>query len=190
MRFKVILLFFIIIFSIQVMASSDDDHGHSFWGSLFSQVLNSTLLFGGIIFLSRKHIIKFFTQKSLDAKNTIVLNEKSIKEKSEELGKLKNRLDKIEKEIERIKTIAKEKGEQESKKIEELGKKEAEKILLLTEAEIDNKVESSIKKLKSKIADLTIDHFKKDIESRLDDELHSKIVDENIKRSGEIIERE
>ena len=185
-----IFLIFLILFTVSVSASSEEDHGNGFWGTFLSQIVNSTILFGGIILLSRKHVIKYFTQQSLDIKNKIVINEKNLKEKSGQLNELKQRLDKIEEEVERIKSLAKESGIQEGKRIEEMGEKESKKILAITETEIDHKVESSIKKLKSRIAELTINQFKKDIESQLDDEQHNKIIDDNIKRSGEIIERE
>ncbi len=60
----------------------------------------------------------------------------------------------------------------------------------MTEEEIDNKVDSAVRALKEKIADLTIDHFKKDIESHLGRKAHEKIIEKNIEISGEIIERE
>ena len=68
-------------------------------------------------------------------------------------------------------------------------KKSEKKIKLLTEKEIDVKIESSIRRLKSKIADLTVEHFKKDITLELNDKLHDKIIEKNIEISGEIIER-
>jgi F0F1-type ATP synthase membrane subunit b/b' len=89
-----------------------------------------------------------------------------------------------------MKKLAQKSGSEEKSRIEKLGKKEAEKILSLTEAEINNRVESSINKLKAKIAELTIDHFKKDVSDQLDQDTHRRIIDKNIEISGDIVESE
>jgi len=89
-----------------------------------------------------------------------------------------------------MKKTAEEGGNEEKKRIEELGKSEAQRIREITDAEIASKVENSIRDLKAKIADMTIEHFKKDIMKELDEKTHEKIIEKNIDRCGDIIERE
>jgi len=113
-----------------------------------------------------------------------------VEETSGQLENLKRRLAKIEEEVAAVKKAAEKSGNDEKKRIEELGDKESRRILALTEAEIAVKVENSIRKLKARIADLTIEHFKKDIEKQLDKESHERIIEKNIEICGDIIERE
>ena len=169
--------------------SGEQDH-HFNWLGFFGKLFNATVLFGGLIFLLRKPLIKLLAEKSLDVRNDIIRREELLKTTSGQLEEIKKRLEKIEEEVEDMKNSAGKSGDEEKKRIEELGEKEAQRIKALTEEEMDNKVDSSIRALKEKIADLTIDHFKKDIESQLDRKAHEKIIRKNIEISGEIIERE
>lgn len=89
-----------------------------------------------------------------------------------------------------MKESAEKSGIDEKERMEAMGKKEAQRIVDLTAEEIDSKVETSIRNLKAKIADLTIDHFRKDIQAHLDKKAHEKIIEKNIEISGDIIERE
>jgi F0F1-type ATP synthase membrane subunit b/b' len=190
MKTKKILSFLILLSLPFMVTASSDDHGdHPFdWSGFWGWTINATILFGGLIFIMRKPLVRLLSQKSLDIKNDIINREKEIETTSRDFEKIKNRLESIEKEVQEMKKIAEKSGQDEKNRIEILGKKEAEKILSLTEAEINNRVESSINKLKVKIADLTIDHFKKDMGDRLDEDTHRRIIDKNIEISGDIVE--
>jgi F-type H+-transporting ATPase subunit b len=167
----------------------ESEHHFDWWGFL-GKLFNSTVLFGGLIILLRKPIINLLAQKSLDVKNDIIRREQEVEDTSGQLENLKRRLAKIEEEVAAVKKAAEKSGNDEKKRIEELGDKESRRILALTEAEIAAKVENSIRKLKARIADLTIEHFKKDIEKQLDEESHERIIEKNIEICGDIIERE
>ncbi len=198
-RIKVFVIFIVVVsmllsFTTALFAGGngeggEQDHHFNWWGFL-GKLFNATVLFGGLIFLLRKPLIKLLAQKSLDVKNDIIRREELLKTTTGRLENIKKRLEKIEEEVEDMKNSAEKSGEEEKKRIEELGEKEAQRIKALTGEEIDNKVDSAIRALKEKIADLTIDHFKKDIESHLDQKAHEKIIRKNIEISGEIIERE
>jgi F0F1-type ATP synthase membrane subunit b/b' len=163
---------------------------HFDWWQFLGKSFNSIVLFGGLILLLRKPLIKLLTQKSLDIKTEIQERENEVEKTTSELAKLHNRLEKIEEEVAAMKQSARDSGSEEKKRIEELGAKEAQRIKELTEAEINTKVENSIRNLKAKIADLTIEHFKSDIQKQLDKKAHEKIIEKNIQKCGEIIERD
>ena len=184
-----IVIFFLT--TVALFASVEGEQAHHFdWGGFLGSVINAVILFGGLIYLLRKPIGELLYKRTLEVKTDIINRDKNLENTSNQLKELQNRIDKIEREVQQIQDIARGKAEDEAKRIEELGKNECEKIKLLTEKEIDVKIESSIRRLKSKIADLTVEHFKKDITSELNDKLHDKIIEKNIEISGEIIERE
>ncbi len=169
--------------------SEPGEHHFDWWGFI-GKTINSLILFGGLILLLRKPLIKLLTQKSLDIKTDIQQRENEVERTTNEFQKILERLEKIEEEVAGMKQNAQKSGNEEKKRIEELGAKEAQRILDLTDAEIDLKVEHSIRNLKAKIADLTIEHFKKDIQKQLDKKAHEKIIEKNIQKCGEIIERD
>jgi F0F1-type ATP synthase membrane subunit b/b' len=184
------IVILMVVLSGALHAGGGGEHHGFDWVGFLGKLFNATLLFGGLIFFLRKPIIEMLTQKSLDVKNEIHQKEEQVKSTSSQLDEICKRLDKIEEEVSGMKAAAKSSGEQEQIRIEELGKKEAQRIVELTETEIATKIENSVRNLKSRIADLTIDHFKKDIESQLDKKAHEKIIEKNIEISGDIIERE
>lgn len=184
------IIIFLLI-TVALFASVEGEQAHHFdWSGFLGSVMNTVILFGGLIYLLRKPIRELLNKRTLEVKMDIINRDKNLEKVSHQFKELQDRLDKIEREVQQIKDISRKKGEDEGKRIEELGKKECEKIKLLTKKEIDVKIESSIRRLKSKIADLTVEHFKKDITSELNDKLHDKIIEKNIEISGEIIERE
>lgn len=187
----------LILMAAPVLSFAESgEHGeqaehHFNWMQFLGKTFNSVVLFGGLIWLLRKPLVNLLAQKSLDIKNDIVQREELVKTTTTQLDEIKKRLEKIELEVQGMKDSAEKSGNDEKKRIEELGKKEEERILAMTEAEIDTKVESSIRNLKERIADMTIEHFKKDIQTHLDKKTHQKLIEKNIRIiSGETIERE
>jgi F-type H+-transporting ATPase subunit b len=190
---KRLYLFLIVamVISAPLMAEGEHngDHGFSWW-AFVGRMLNSTILFGGLIYFLRKPLRKVLTQKILDIKTDIDQREVQLKSTTSQFEEIKKRLEKIEKEVEGIRNSAIAQGNEEKLRIKKLGQEEALRIQEITNEEIDIKVESSIRNLKQRIADLTIEHFKKDIDSYLDKTKHEKIIEKNIKVSGDIIDRE
>lgn len=169
----------------------EEEHGHHFnWIAFLGKLFNATVLFGGLILLLRKPLIELLSKKSDEIKTDIIQREELVAATTDQLEAIKQRLEKIEAEVMVMKTDAKTVGGEEQKRIEELGKQEARRIVAMTEEEIQNKIDTSVRNLKERIADLTIDHFKKDIQSHLDKKSHQIIIEKNIEISGDIIERE
>jgi F0F1-type ATP synthase membrane subunit b/b' len=189
------LLIPLLVLLVTVAPAADDGHGghdaHPFnWTDFWGWVINSTLLFGGLIILLRKPLVKFLSQKSIDVKAGIVEREKQLEATLGQYQDIEGRIAKLEEEVSRISEAARGEGEAEKVRIEKAGRDESRRILDLTEAEISARVESSVVKLKERIADITIDHFKKEFAAGLDDETQKKIVDRNIAISGDILKRE
>lgn len=178
------LVFFLLATGLATASSGEGEH-HFDWWAFLGSVLNSTILFGALIILLRKPIIKLLTQKTLDIKNNILERERNLKMTSEEFQKISLRLDQIENEVLSMQQSARKQGEAERSKIEELGKQESSRIRVLSETEIRNRVESAVGQLKARIARLTIDHFRKDIRDQLDEHKHRKIIDRNIELVGD-----
>jgi F0F1-type ATP synthase membrane subunit b/b' len=180
-------ILFLVMASLLVASSEDPDSHHFNWGRFIGSVLNSTILFGALILFLRKPLIKMLSQRSIEVKTDIVEREKNVKLTGQQFDTIKRRLDQIEGEVKEMQQTAQQNGEREKSKIEELGTREAKRILDITESEIRNRIESSVTNLKSRIAQLTIDHFKKDIQAHLDEAKQRQLIDRNIEKAGEIV---
>ncbi len=187
-RRNFIFFILIILLSFSLFGEGGNEH-HFDWIGFFGKLLNSTILFGGLILIARKPLIKFLTEKSIDVKKDIKERESDLQDHLSSLKSIKDRLVKIETEVNAMVVSARKSGEEEKQRIEALGKLEAERIVKNTEDEIDARVEASVRVLKEKIADLSIDKFRKNFSSGLDENLHKKIIEKNIEIAGEIIER-
>jgi len=186
---KKLFILILIIFVLSVSLFAEDGNEHHFdWNSLIGKILNSAILFGGLFLWLRKPIIEFLTKQSLEIKTDIVNRENILREKSDSINLIKNRLAKIEDEIKSMKSEARMNGETEKKRIRSLAEKEAERILKNSELEIDARIESSVRALKEKIADMTIENFKREFKEKLNDDIHKKIISDNIKIIGDIDE--
>jgi len=173
-----------------LFAEGPEKEEHHFdWMAFSGKLVNAVILFGLLIYLLKKPISNYLKQKSLEIHSDISRREETLSVTSSQLEEIKERLKKIEEEIAGMKITAEEQGNTERKRIEENAETEAQRILELTEAEIDTKVENAIRNLKSRITDLTIEHFKNDIGAQLDARAHEKIIEKNIESCGDILER-
>lgn len=194
MKFFAVAAILVVMCSSVVWASGgseghDEHHGFD-WMAFLGKTFNAVFLFGGLIFFLRKPIIKLLSQKSLDVREDIEHRENALKDTSNQLDLMRQRLEKLEDEIAGLKKDAEKSGQEEQKRIETIGAQEAQRILELADAEINTKMENAVRNLKARIADLTIDQFKQDIQKKLDKKTHEKIIENNIRISGDIIERE
>ncbi len=187
----IIFIIFIIFLSTGIFASGDGNGEHGFnWNAFLGRVLNSTLLFGGLFLLLRKPVSKMLAEKTLDIRTDIQKREDTLEHESSRFEDLLKRLEEIEREVAVMKEQAREDGRIEIQRLEELGRVESEKILQLTQEEIRNKMDTALRNLKARIAQLAIDRFKDDINSKLTKEMHQKIIEKNIEICGDIIENE
>ena len=184
----------LLLFMTACLWSSASSEGaeagyHFDWFGFFGRVFNSVVLFGGLIVILRKPLIEFLAGAGRTVAEDIREREKRIADGSLNLENVNLRLSRIEDEIEGMKKAAEEGGRAEMVKLEATGRRETDRILALSETEINLRIESALKQLREKIADLTIDHFRKEIRKNLDPEIQRKIVDRNIERIGELDER-
>ena len=186
-----LFVFIIIVLISMTLSASEGEAAHGFdWTGFFGKFINSLILFGGLYLLLKKPISKYLYNRGILIKKELTTKEELLKETANKLNVIDERLKDLKDEIERMKSDAKKTGEKEKKHLEELGKKEAERIINLAKKEIDSKIEYSVRRLKKRITDMTIDSFKKEINKELKKSDHLKIIEKNIEQLGDISERE
>ena len=169
-------------------ASAQEGAAHIDWFNLLGKVFNSTVLFGGLILLLRKPLIKMLSQKSSDIRNDIVDREKNLADTSVRLQDIQQRLAKVAAEVEGMKSAAETAGQDELARLQEAGRLEAERIIALSEEEIRQRVDAAVRAVKGRIADLAIERFKNDFAKSLNDATQQKIIERNIDACGDLDE--
>jgi F0F1-type ATP synthase membrane subunit b/b' len=183
-------LLWLALATILVAAAGEEGEAatHVNWFSVLGKVFNSTILFGGLFLLLRKPLIQMLSQKSMDIKNDIVTREQNLAATELSLQGISQRLDKVVAEVEGIKNDAETTGKDELARLEEAGRMEAKRIIALSEEEIRQRVDSAVRAVKGRIADLAIERFKNDFERGLDAATQQKIVERNIDACGDLDE--
>lgn len=181
------LILFLALTAV-LAASPSAETVHVDWFSVLGKVLNSTVLFGGLILLLRKQLIQMLSQKSSAIQNDIVEREKNLADTSVRLLDIQQRLDKVASEVAVMKSAAETAGRDELAHLQEAGRLEAERIIAMSEEEIRQRVDAAVRAVKGRIADLAIEHFKNDFARNLDDATQQKIIERNIDSCGDMDE--
>ena len=161
---------------------------HVDWFNVLGKVFNSTVLFGGLILLLRKPLIRMLSEKSAAVENDFKVREKNLSDTAIRLKDIEQRLQKVTVEVEQIKTSAAASGQEELARLEAAGREEAARIIALSEEEIRLRVEAAVRLVKDHIANLAIEHFKDDFIKNLDVATQKKIIERNITACREIDE--
>ncbi|MDY0298051.1 MAG: ATP synthase F0 subunit B [Acidobacteriota bacterium] len=188
---KTLFIIVFIMVSLTAWSAEPGGHGHGFdWFGFLGKVFNSTVLFGGLIYLLRKPLIRLVSDQSRSVRADIEDRRKSIQASDADYAALKKRLEGLEAEIREIRRQAEENGKRERSRIEADGRAEAERIARLTREEIGNRVDAAVRRLKDRVAEMAIQRFKEEIQGQLDAERHRRIMEKNIEISGEVIGRQ
>jgi F0F1-type ATP synthase membrane subunit b/b' len=184
MKKKFFFAFLSLAPAARLAASSAAEAAHIDWFNLLGKVFNSVVLFGGLILLLRKPLIRMLSQKSLAIQNDIEEREKTLAATEIRLQDIRQRLAAVAAEVEEIKKGAESAGKAELARLEEAGRIEGERIVALSEAEIRQRVDAAVRAVKGRIADLAIENFREDFKKGLDVSTQQKIIERNIDSLG------
>jgi F-type H+-transporting ATPase subunit b len=167
-------------------AATEGGAAHVDWFGVLAKVFNSTVLFGGLFLLLRKPLIRMLSQKSSDIQADIMAREKNLAEAETLLQEVRERLAKVAAEVETIKNGANAAGKDEMARLEAAGRLEAERIIAMSEEEIRQRVDSAVRAVRERIADLAIERFRDDFGKSLDAATQQKIIERNIDACGDL----
>lgn len=187
---KSLLLTLLLLLAGALAASAGEGeaaHGVD-WFSVLGKVVNSTLLFGGLILALRKPLIRMLSQKGDGLRQDFAEREKALAATESKLQEIDRRLARVAAEVEGIKGEAESSGKAELARLEEAGRREAERIVAQSEEEIRQRVDAAVRAVKGRIADLVIERFRSDFRKGLDAATQQKILERNIDASGDLDE--
>jgi F0F1-type ATP synthase membrane subunit b/b' len=182
------LLFLMLALAVALPASTAEGQAaHAIdWFSVLSKVLNSTLLFGGLILALRKPLIRMLAQKGEDIRRDVSEREHALAATETRLQEIGRRLETVAAEVGEIKGTAQAAGQEELARLEAAGRQEAERIIALGEEEIRQRVDAAVRAVKGRIADLAIERFRSDFGQNLDAATQQKIIERNIDACGDL----
>jgi len=190
MKKSALLAFLSLGLASGLAASAEGGSTHIDWFSVLGKVLNSVLLFGGLILLLRKPLIQMLSRKSAGIRSDIVEREKILAATEVRLEEIRRRLARVASEVEGIKGGAEAAGRDELARLEAAGRREAERIIALSEEEIRQRIGAAVRGVRARIADLAIEKFRRDFEKGLDAATHQKIIERNIDACADLSREE
>ncbi|MDD8021272.1 MAG: ATP synthase F0 subunit B [Acidobacteriota bacterium] len=184
---KPVLFISLILFGSNWLGAAESDQGSNL-STLLGQVVNFVVLFGGLTYLLYKPLMGFLQHQSDRVATSLKKSEEQRLESAQKLQQLRERLKKLDEEIDIMKKEAEREATREKERIALEAKAEAERLKKLAKEEIDSLVKSSQRELEVYTLDLSISLAEKRIEERLRPELHRKLIYEAIDKLGTLDE--
>lgn len=156
------------------------------WFGVLGKVVNSVVLFGGLILLLRRPLIQMLSQKGDRIRHEFADRQQTLAATESRLQEIGRRLDRVAAEVAGIQAEAEAAGQAELARLEAAGRAEAERIVALGEEEIRQRVDAAVRTVRERIADLAIERFRGDLARELDDAAQQRIIERNIDASGSL----
>lgn len=179
-------LFLALAGGLAASAGAGGDAHHVDWFAVLAKVVNSTVLFGGLILILRKPLIRMLSQKGEGIRAEFEERARTLATTETRLQEIAGRLARVSAEVEGIKGEADAAGKAELERLDAAGRREAERIVALSEAEIRQRVDAAVREVRGRIAELAIGRFRRDLEKGLGDAAQQKIIERNIDACGDL----
>jgi len=145
------------------------------------------LLLVAILYLFLKRNIKVDEKFKADADliQSSIESARIAKEEAEKrLADMEKRMATMNEEVAKVKAETARQAEDERKQILESAQREAEKIVLAAQREVDAEVRLARKKLRKHLAELSVTQGRKIIETEINDQDQSRLIDDFIEDLG------
>jgi len=155
--------------------------------TLFWQGVNLVLLFGVLIYLTRKPIQSFFAERRQQVSGELDSAARVLSDAEARLAEWQARADRLDAEIEGIKRAARERAERESKQILADAEASAERIRNDAAAAVDQEVARARAELRAEAGDLATKLAADMLRSNVTEDDQRRLMDEfvaRVERSG------
>jgi F-type H+-transporting ATPase subunit b len=182
----ILLIFVIPVFL--AAASAEEGGGKSATMDFLGRVVNSLLLFGGLILVARKPVKAMLAKRTADVDDGIRRAQTGRAEAETNVLASRARLAGLEAEGERLRAQAEEYGRKEAERIAQAAAAEAERLKKLTRQELEEQVRRGVVELKAYAAAQATALAREKIRARLTPELQSSLIDRSIDRLSRLHE--
>lgn len=179
MKKIVLILLFIVMSCIlpaAVLASAEGGESGWGWWETTGRWLNLAVLFGIIYYFSRGFISKFFSDRREGIRTEIEEAEAARRNAEAELAEMKDRMTRLDEELEELHKQAEESANREKERIEAEAVAESEKIISSVKGEVEGLMRAARDELKSYAGELAVDLAAKKIRSEMDEKNREQVV--------------
>ncbi len=178
MKKIILVLLFIVISCILPAVSFAAEGGEAGWGwwETAGRWVNILVIFGVIFYFARGFISKYFSDRRENIGTEIEEAQAARKNAEAELAKMKDKMSRLDQELEELQRQAEENARKEKEKIEAEAAAESEKIISSVKGEVDGLMRAARDELKSYAGQLAVDLAAKKIRSEMDEENREKVV--------------
>jgi F-type H+-transporting ATPase subunit b len=185
---KSILLILLLVPFLLFMSFAEESHP-SQTRDFLGKLVNFLLLFGGLTYVLRKPLGKFFQERSDSLERALKEARESHKGASEKLDQVEARLAKLDEEIQTIKREAEDVGQSLHQNMLDEAKKAGDRLKQLANQEIDTLRHKAVHDIKEYTVALAADLAQQNIQKRLTEEYHSFLIDKSIERLDRLYEK-
>lgn len=185
------ILVILLVLPLFLFLSSEEEESHS--SSIMGyvgKVINFLVLFGGLAFLLRKPLKKFLDRRGQEIGTSIKEAKEERKENEKRFKEILGRLQRLEKEIVKIREHAEEEGRKRKESVFQAAEREADRIKHFAHQEIDMFYQAKIRELRLRTAEMATALAKKSIEERMTPEKQALLVDQSISKLEDLYEKQ
>lgn len=184
---SVILVLFLVPF-LMFMSFAEESHP-SQTKDFLGKLINFLLLFGGLAYVLRKPLGKFFQERSQSLEQALREAKESRQGALEDLNQVESRLAKLDEEIQTIKKEAEAAGRSLHQNMLDEARKASGRLKHLANQEIEMLTKNAVHEIKEYTIALAAEMAQQSIQDRLTGEYHSSLIDKSIERLDRLHER-
>lgn len=183
------ILAILCVIPLLCFMSSEEGSSASDLSDLLGKVINFVVLVTGLVFVLRKPMRNYLAKRSLDVQTMITEAREARQSAEQKLEEARRKMVALEEDVIKIKKDAELEGLMEKERIKALAQKEAERVRLFAEQEIDLHLKAGIQELKEYTAELAASLAETRIKEKITDEDQSALIDKSIERLAELYEK-
>ena len=174
------------VFPLALLAQEPEEHASRFLGLplWIWQLANLVLFLGVLLYFVARPLAAMFRQRQLDVEKRLT-EAKALREEAAQLGaQVKERLSRLDQEIEEIRSRGRADGETERAALTERADREVERVRKEAEEEIGRRLASAKQELRKTAADLTAGVAHEMLSAQITDDDRRRLLDESVARLG------
>jgi len=174
------------VFPLALLAQEAEEHASRFLGLplWIWQLANLVLFLGVLLYFVARPLAAMFRQRQLDVEKRLT-EAKALREEAAQLGaQVKERLSRLDQEIEEIRSRGRADGETERAALTERADREVERVRKEAEEEIGRRLASAKQELRKTAAALTAGVAHDMLSAQITDDDRRRLLDESVARLG------
>ncbi len=181
MRTRLAVLLLLLLVPVALFASAEGE-GQSATSRFLGQVINFTVLFGGLGYLMRKPVAGMFIKREQGIRDELEQAARGVKDAEEKKKQSTERLAGVAREVDMMREEAGKLAERSRVAIRTQAEEEKARLRALAGQELNATIQAGVRDLRSYLGDKAAEAARERIKAKLTPELHRKLIDNSIDR--------